>query len=262
MLRICVAFVLFSAALPPFSLSAAETLTYVGATTLQRFFMPQAAHAFFVDSGVSIRIHGGNTDPGLKEVLSGRADIAGSGRFLKEDEKSQGLVEYLIGWDPVAVVVHRTNPLEDLTLEQIRGIFSGRVRNWSEVGGADGPIMVITGPPGSGMRALVQEQILHEDDLAPDAVVVPLVADADRLVATFDQAVCALSSSMVNSPGVKILRLEGAAIGDDPLGDYPLLKPLLLVTKGPPAGEAKNFVEFALSRKGQQIMSRHFLPIR
>ncbi len=237
-----------------------EHLRYAGATTLQRDFMPKAAWAFEARTGVTFGILGGNTDPGLQSLLAGKVDIAGAGRFLTDREKVAGLVETLVGWDPLAVVVHQSNPVENLGLKALQGIFSGRLASWKEVGGFDQPILVVTSPEGSGMRATVQEEILQGEAFSPHHLTSVLVEGVDLQVAHFPIAVCAVSRSMVDAPGIKILRINGLELNEENVrnGSYPLLKPLLLVTRGEPRGAADDFIRFALSSEGQAIMARKF----
>jgi phosphate transport system substrate-binding protein len=136
---------------------AEGVLRYAGATTLQRFFMPEVGRIFTNDTAIKVNIEGGNTGPGIKALLKGDVDMAGAGRLLTDAEKQQGLVEHFLGWDVLAIVVHEDNPLEDLTPEQLQGIFSGELTNWQQVGGVDKPIVVVTSPKGSGMRNAVKK---------------------------------------------------------------------------------------------------------
>jgi len=95
--------------------SAEGMLRYAGATTLQRYFMPEVARIFTGETGIKVLIEGGNTGPGISALLNGEVDMAGAGRHLTAAEKSKGLVEHLLGWDVLAIVVHEKNPLESLT---------------------------------------------------------------------------------------------------------------------------------------------------
>jgi ABC-type phosphate transport system substrate-binding protein len=174
---------LFLLSFPPSTVRANEILSYAGATTLQHDFMPEAAQLFHQETGISFRITGGNTDPGIKALLQEKVRIAGGGRFLRPEEKAAGLVGTLIGWDPIVIIVHRTNPIDNLTREQLGGIFSGRIRNWREVGGEDQPILVVSSPPGSGMRVTVQKEILKNEAYTAREIISLLVADDDRQVA-------------------------------------------------------------------------------
>lgn len=248
--------------LPGFA-GAEELLRYAGATTLQHFFMPEAARTFQSETGVRIQLEGGNTNPGIRALLAGEVDMAGAGRHLNAEEKKQGLTEYFLGWDVLAIVVQRTLPVETLTLEQLRGIFSGEIRNWKEVGGKDAPIVVVTSPKGSGMRSAVQDLILKEKAFTTNEVVSGVVGQADQQVAMFPAAIAAVSLSMVDNTRVKLLKVDGIepSAANVTSGQYPLAKPLALVTRGKPVGHLQRFIEFATGTRGQAILAKHFVPV-
>lgn len=240
-----------------------EGLTYAGATTLQRDFMPAAAHAFQQETGIPFRLEGGNSDPGIRALQAGLVNVAGSGRFLHPPEKAAGLVGTLIGWDAMVVLVHQSNPVKNLTMEQLQGIFSGRIDNWSQVGGPNQPILVITAPQGSGMRDSLQDN-LGIKEFTRREITAALVADADLQVAAMPVAICALSKSMADAAEVKIIEVNGILPAQETVASqaYPLVKPLLLVTRGKPEGAVAAFIDFCLGPKGQEIISRKFFRAR
>ena len=237
-------------------------LRYAGATTLQRFFMPEAARVFADKTDLLFCIDGGNTAPGLASLLKGEIDVAGAGRRLTQQEKSAGLVEHFLGWDMLTIVVNQANPVESLTLEQLQAIFSGEIDHWKDVGGPDLPIIVVTSPRGSGMRSSVQNLILGESAYLKREVVAGIVAEADKQVTLFQSAITALSRSMVNEQGVKIIKVDEVEATAENLagGRYPLAKPLTLVTRGVPQGGLARFIELATGPRGQEILARHFVP--
>lgn len=247
---------------PSHAVSADDLLRYAGATTLQRSFMPEVARLFQGETGVRIQIEGGNTNPGIRALLAGEVEMAGSGRFLTADEKKQGLVEHFLGWDVLAAVVQRSNPVNGLTVAQLRGIFSGEIGNWKEVGGRDEPIVVVTSPKGSGMRSAVQDLILQDLSFTPGEVVSGVVGQADQQVAMFPAAITAVSLSMVDHGQVKPLLVDGFAptAANVIAKRYPLAKPLLLVTRGQPKGQLERFITFALGSRGQAVLAKQFVP--
>ncbi|PLX92099.1 MAG: hypothetical protein C0621_10125 [Desulfuromonas sp.] len=245
--------------------SQAAPLRYAGATTLQRDFMPEATRLYEKETGTDFRIQGGNTVPGLRALLNGDVEIAGAGRFLSVTEKEAGLVETLIGWDAMSVIVHRDNPVSNLTLDQLRNIFSGSVQNWREVGGQDQAILVVATPPGSGMRSMSEQLILKgKSPLTSKAIMAPLVHDADQQVARFPMAITVLSQSMLDADGVKRLPVDGMLPEESLFGEggYPLVKPLLLVTRSDPDAATAAFIRFALSDPAQQLLKKKFYPLK
>jgi len=244
------------------SACADELLRYAGATTLQRFFMPEAARIFNSDTAIKVRIEGGNTGPGIKALLNGEVDMAGAGRLLTEAEKNQGLVEHFLGWDVLTIIVHEQNPLEDLSLDQLQAVFSGAITNWQDVGGKDAPIVVVTCPKGSGMRSAVKKLILKDKDYTSREIVSAIVAESDQQTSLFPAGITALSRSMLDADHVKTVAVNGlvpsaASIAD---GSYPLAKPLTLVTKGEPQGDLARFIALAKSQQGRAVLQRSFVP--
>ncbi len=237
-------------------------LRYAGATTLQQSFMPEVARIFQLENDVRIQIEGGNTNPGIRALLAGEVDVAGIGRHLSAEEKRQGLVEHFLGWDVLVIVVRHDCPLNSLTMTQLRGIFSGEIRNWREVGGKDEQIVVITSPKGSGMRSAVQELILKERSFTPAEVVSGVVGQADQHVAIFPAAITAVSLSMVDQQQVKLLAVEGVtpALSTVASGRYPLAKPLALATRGQLSGPLEQFIKLATGAQGQGVLAKKFIP--
>ena len=242
---------------------ANESLRYSGATTLQRYFMPEIGRAFSKDTAIKVNIEGGNTDPGIKALLNDEIDMAGAGRFLSKTEKSKGLVEHFLGWDVLAIVVHEQNPLEDLTVDQLQGIFSGAITNWQDVGGVAGPIDVVTSPIGSGMRSAVKSLILKEKDYLTREIVSAIVAESDQQVSMFPVGITVLSRSMLDADHVKAVKVNGAApdAANIAAGRYPLVKPLVLVTKGEPQGDLARFIALAKGQRGRAILQKSFVPV-
>ncbi len=242
---------------------ADETLRYAGATTLQRFFMPEAARLFTSETAIKIHIEGGNTGPGIKALLNDEVDMAGAGRRLTEVEKSQGLVEHFLGWDVLVIVVHEQNPLNNLSRAQLQGIVSGAITDWQDVGGSVGSIVVVTCPKGSGMRSAVKKLILKKQTYLSREIVSAIVAESDQQVSMFPTGITALSHSMLNANHVKAINVDDVAPTASSIsaGHYPLAKPLTLVTKGEPQGDLARFIDLAKSQQGRTILQKSFVSV-
>jgi len=240
---------------------AEEALRYAGATTLQRFFMPDAARLFSDETAVRIRIEGGNTGPGITALLKGEVDMAGAGRHLTDEEKRLGLVEHFLGWDVLAIVVNQQNPVEDLTLGQLQTVFSGTVTNWQELGGEDKKIVVVTAPKGSGIRSAVKKLILKDKDFPSREIVSAIVAESDQQVGLFSGGITAMSRSMLDAPKVKAVTVSGVepTASNISKGEYSLAKPLALITRGEPKDELARFLELVKSSRGKAILNKRFV---
>ena len=240
-----------------------EILRYAGATTLQRDFMLDASNRFGAVHGVRFVLEGGNSGAGLKALRAGAIDLAGSGRFLTPQEKAAGLVEHLIGWDPLVVVVHATNPVENVSSEVLRRMLQGTVRNWNQIGGRDLPLVQVAAPSGSGVREAVAQHLPAKQHLSSAAIVSLVVADADKNVSLLPAGFTVTSLSMVDAARVKVIKVDGFMPSRPAVaaGEYPLIKPLLLVTRGKAKGMLALFVNFAKSPEGQAIIAKKFVPL-
>ncbi len=238
------------------------TLRFIGPDPLQRLFMPKMGELFFEQTEIHVDVVKGSAQQGLQAVLSGEADLTGLDRPLTDVEKAQGLVAHTLGWDALAVVVHRDNPLAGLEMETLRGIMSGRITRWQDCGGADLPVVVVACPRGSRVRGLVRELVLAEEPLLRRAVVSAIVDQADNHVAMFPGGIALLGATMVDNPKVKVLLIEGAAPVVTALASerYPLTKPLSLVTRGEPRNELAVLVDLARGSVGKSIFAEHFIP--
>jgi phosphate transport system substrate-binding protein len=243
---------------------AEEVLRYAGATTLQRFFMPHIAKVFTDATAIKIQIEGGNTGPGIVALLKGEVDMAGAGRLLTEEEKAKGLVEHFLGWDTLAIIVHEDNQVSSLTMEQLKGIFSGEIVNWKDVGGLDVPIVLVTCPDGSGMRSAVKKLLLQGQEFSDREIVSAIVAEADQQVSMFQVGITALSYSMLDADKVKTVLVNGVSPSEKNIknGSYPLAKPLALVTKGRPSGDLARFLDLVKSSEGKALLHKSFVSVQ
>lgn len=241
---------------------AEGVLRYAGATTLQRFFMPEIGRAFTEATAIKVQIEGGNTGPGISALLKGEIDVAGAGRHLTDDEKKKGLVEHFLGWDVLAIIVHEQNPVKSLSMTQLQKIFSGEISNWKDVGGVDAPIVLITCPKGSGMRSAVKSLILKDKNFPDSEIVSAIVAEADQQVSMFPVGITALSHSMLDARNVKAVLVDDVGPTADNItnGSYQLAKPLALVTKGQPKDDLQRFITLVFSPQGKAVLQKSFVP--
>ncbi len=258
-----IAFVCFFPLLPGESAGASEVFRYAGATTLQQDFMRAASHRFATVHDVRFELEGGSSNAGIKALSTGAIDLAGSGRFLTAQEKRAGLVEHLIGWDPLVVVVHVTNPIENVSSEDLRRMILGTVINWNQIGGRDLPLLQVAAPQGSGVHEAVKQFLFSGQQISSRAIVSPVVADADKNVTLLPAGFTVTSMSMVDADRVKVIRVDGFSPYCQAVktGEYPLIKPLLLVTRGKVKGALELFVNFAKSPEGQAIIAKQFVPL-
>jgi len=212
--------------------------------------------------GSEIDIQGGGSSAGITAAQNGTADIGMSSRALKEEE--QGLHYVEIAKDGLAIIINPGNPIQDVTLEQIRGIYSGKITNWSELGGKDAKIHMIAREDGSGTRSAFEDLVMGKDyEISPKSIVQNSNGAVRQLVSDDVNAIGFISLGLVND-NVKALKLDGIApTRENVINDsYPLYRPFLYVFVGTPEGLAKEFIDFTLSHEGQQLLeSEGLIPV-
>jgi phosphate transport system substrate-binding protein len=274
-IRLPMAVFLLVALLPPGGAAAqgADLLTYAGASTISLSILyGGAAKEFEQKTGIhfdAIDTTSGS-GRGMEKLVKGGVSLAGVGRELTPQERSQGLVEHLIGYDALAVWVNRDNPAGKLTRAQIKGILSGKIRNWKEVGGDDRAVFLILEPLTDGRASTdcMQKSLLDSVPFGPPDATMENHRDQIMEVSRNPGAICCGSQGLQStlSPAIKeqikMVAIDG--LFPDAKGissrTYPAVRPLNLVTVGPGAGKVKAFIDYILSPEGQTIVGRNFVP--
>lgn len=233
-------------------------LTYDGATSISSRILPLALPAFEQRGGVAVKVERSGGGKGLKAMFSGQADVAGLARALSPEERDRKPYVAIIGYDALGVWVSEQNPVRALTKAQLKDLFTGRIRNWKQLGGRDRPVVACTEHLLSERATLEAFRQLALDGAAYGPVreeVDP--ADCLRVVATDPGAVAAATTAYAIS-GIRPATIDGVA--PDPqhvrTGSYLLTRPLLLVTRAPPTGSLRAFVDFMVSPDGQALVVR------
>ena len=210
------------------------------------------------NSGVTFTYNPTGSGSGIQAVSEGRCDIGLASRGLKDDEKSSGLTETVLAYDGIAVVVSPENPVSDLTIEQIADIYTGKITNWSEVGGSDAEIVLIGRDAGSGTRdgfesiTGTEEECQYRQELTSTGDVIATVSQNPN-------AIGYASLSAVKDT-VKALSVGGVAPSEDAVkdGSYVIQRPFVLVTKDgvtlSPAAQA--FFDYATSAEAAPIIAQ------
>lgn len=212
--------------------------------------MKLLAEAFNKETGKSLKVEGGGSGAGVKACLAGEVDLAFLSRELKDDEKKSGLAGVPYAFDAVAVVVHKENPTEKLSLAELKDIFTAKTTTWSD----SKPIILFNRNADSGTRECFQHVVLKEAKFSEtaavkhDAVLLPAVSKIPTSVG-FD-------SASVAHETVKVLAIDGVLPSEKTIQDksYPICRTLTLATKGEAAGDVKAFIDFATSDKGQAVV--------
>ncbi|HIH62145.1 MAG TPA: phosphate ABC transporter substrate-binding protein [Methanobacteriales archaeon] len=231
-----------------------ERIEIAGSTSVQPVAEKLAAEYMKKHPNVKINVQGGGSGMGIRTVQQGVVDIGTSSKALKTEEKD-GLMEYVIGKDGIVIAVNKENPIDDLTKEQLRDIFSGKIRNWKEVGGPDAEIHVIVREEGSGTRSSFQSLIMGDVKIRSDAIVQGSTESVKQAVKQDPHAIGFVSMSHM-SEDVKALKVDGVEPSERTItdGSYPLVVPFLFLTKGEPTGVVKDFIKWVFSPEGQNII--------
>ncbi len=231
----------------------AGTLKYEGSSTIGKF-ITDAKETY---SASSFKIYTKTeSGGGEKCVVAGKCDIGGVARDVKPGALEKGVVATTVGRDAIAVIVHPSNSIDSLSLSQLSDIFTGKVTNWRDVGGADLPIKVFITGANSATNKVFKKVVLQGGAykgkaVKPDAKIIKLVTKQKGAIGQISFAFITSNSK------VKTVK-PGGEEASSANANYPITRPLNIVTKGAPSGEAKAFIDWALSAEGQTVVKRKF----
>ncbi|NJP07767.1 MAG: phosphate ABC transporter substrate-binding protein [Chloroflexaceae bacterium] len=230
-------------------------LSFKGSTTVQPLVEKLGEEYIKMYPNVELDVAAGGSVVGIQAVQNGDVDVGMCSRELREGEQTSGMEVHRIAVDVLAVIVHPDNPVDDLTREELKGIYTGEITNWSEVGGEDEEILAVIREETSGTRGAFDEIALEDEPNRSDADVQITAGEVEQRVATTPNAIGYVGFGHVD-PVIKVLNIDDVAPSPETAtdGSYQLQRPLLLLT-GPLSQElSSTFVDFALSPAGQQIV--------
>ncbi len=233
-------------------------MTVAGSTSVEPFAELLAEEYMSKHPEVRIYVQGGGSTAGIEAAISGAANIGMSSRNLIDAEKK--LYAVTIAQDAIAVILHPSSPIEDLPLDKIREVFSGKIANWKELEGPDHPIDIVTREEGSGTRESFQKFVMGKEDISLGALVQDSNGAVRQVISSDPNAIGYISLGLVNDQ-VKALRISGIQpnLANVNNGKYTLVRPFLFVFEREPAGEAKSFLAFVLSLPAQKLLLREGL---
>ena len=235
------------------STAPSQRLTVTGSTTILPIAELSAEMFDAAHPGVKVLVSGVGSSAGIESVTNGTSDIGTSSRELKGDELKAGLVDSAIAYDAIAVIVNPDNPVTNLTTAQTRDIFTGKIRDWSEVGGPRMPILLVNRDAASGTRDAFDKIVLKGATFDPTAAVLPGTGQVRSVVAQAKGSVGYISLGFVTDQ-VKALSIDGVAptVATVKDGTYPVRRTLHFFTKDDPRGLAKQYIDFVLSQAIQK----------
>jgi phosphate transport system substrate-binding protein len=236
-----------------------------------------------VDPSTAVAVSGGGSGTGISAMINGTVDIANASRKMKTREveaaQANGVdpVEWIVGFDALAVYVHEDNPIESITLEQLKGIYGegGSIESWSDIGieipGANSPeIIRVSRQNNSGTYVYFREAVLGKEgeyklgslDMHGSKDVVDLV---EKTPGAIGYSGLAYATDHVKL--VPVISAEGESVSPSVAsasnGSYPIARPLLMYTAGQPEGVVKEYLDWVLSDAGQRILlEKGYAPVR
>lgn len=244
----------------------ASRLLLTGSTTMAPLMMEVARRFQTLHPAIQIEVQMGGSGRGVSDTRQGKADIGMVSRALGETERD--LYGISIARDGVAVIVHKDNPVTSLSDRQLLDIYSGKIANWRQVGGRDAPMQVLAAPLEGGSSELISQYLrIPYDQIKAQR---RIAANADRIAAVSADPHAIIWTSVgeaerevrVGVP-IKLLAVGGVAASSKNVrsGDYPLSRPLTLVSRGTPTGAARVFIEFCASSQVTDLVSAFdFVP--
>ena len=260
-----IALVALCAIAPVFANGSSEESQIVstdGSTSMESV-IGSLAEAFMMEHPeISVTYNPTGSGSGITAVSEGRCDIGLASRSLKDDEIAGGLTETVLALDGIAIIVNNENPVNDLTLDQIAAIYTGEISNWSEVGGNDGPIVLIGREAGSGTRdgfeSITGTSITGTEDMCQYRQELTSTGDVITTVSTNVNAIGYASLSAV-SDSVKVVTVNGVAPSEATVldGTYLVQRPFVLATRtGEPLSEAAQmFFDYITSPDANEIIA-------
>jgi phosphate transport system substrate-binding protein len=243
------------------------TISLAGSTTVQPVAEKLGEAFKAANPDVQIDVQGGGSSVGVKSAGEGTVDIGNASREIKDSEIDTypDLVIHTIARDGIAIVVNPGVTVDGLTKAEVQAIFAGEIANWSEVGGPDKAIVVVSREEGSGTRAAFEEMVMGEEAVIVDtAILQPSNGAVKTTVSTTDDAIGFLSFGYLDA-SVKAVDIDGvkATVDNAKSGTYPIVRPLNMLTNGEPTGVVKAFLDFVMSAEGQAVVEEEgYLSIK
>jgi len=253
----------------PASLFGGEVITVKGSDTMVILAQRWAEQYMKKNPSVTIQVTGGGSGTGISALINGTTDICDASRPMKPAEKQKLKqrfstlgVEVKVAKDGIALYVHESNPVKELTLKQVKDIYTGRITNWKEVGGKDARIILYSRENNSGTYVYFKDVVLETEDYAPSCQNMPGTAAVVNAVAKDPNGIGyggaaygkGIRDMMIKADDGSPAYLPTAeTVGN---GSYPITRFLYMYLKSRPAGEIKNFIDWVLSDEGQEVVTK------
>ena len=258
----------------PSSQGTTGTIVNKGSDTIVNLALAWAEAYKGVEPQVDIAVTGGGSGTGIAALINGTVDVANASRQIKSVERDEAVangiepVEFVIARDAIAIIVHHSNPINELSFDQLSDIYSGKINNWSELGGEDRPIVKLSRESNSGTHVYFLEQVLRKGDIEDSTLFSP-----DTLLLPSSEGIMSEVRDNPNALGydglgyvtddVKVIAVSGDQSGLYVLpsietvnnAQYPISRDLYMYTAGEPTGRILAYLEWILQSDAQIIVS-------
>jgi phosphate transport system substrate-binding protein len=260
----------------------ASTIVNKGSDTLVNLALAWAEKYHELYPEIEISVTGGGSGTGIAALINGTVDLANASRQIKPEEIQQAQAngvtpkEFVVARDAIAIVVNPTNPVNELTIQQLSDIYSGKITNWKEVGGEDRVIVRLSRETNSGTHVFFLENVVRMGDpnnktfFSPDTLLLP---SSEGITAETRDNPNAIGYDGLGyvTPEVKVV-----AVGKDTLGSfvmpsaetvnsgkYPIARDLYMYTNGEPTGKVLDYINWIMTPEAQAIVTQlGFVPIK
>jgi len=255
-----------SSASPSASSALQGTLTLTGSSTVAPLAMEIGRRFETLHPGVRVDVQTGGSSRGIGDARNGTADIGMASRALKGDELSLNVFQ--IASDGIGIIVHRENPIRKITAQQVADIYTGRITNWNQLGGHDAKITVVHKADGRATQKVFLKHFqMHNADVKPHVV----IGDNQQGIKTVINDVNAVSYVSIGAAdyearhgaALRLLPLDGVtpSLANVSDGQYPIARPLNLITRDRPTGLVKAFIDYATSKDVLDLVeAQTFVP--
>lgn len=247
-----------------FQVHAAKELNWVGCGISKKAYVTSLAKAFEQKTGIHINLQGGGATKGIRSVMNSTADLGGSCRYnLPDDPREAGVGLEPVAWDALAVIVHKDNKVKSISLDDVKRLFNGEIKNWKQLGGDDAPIEIyIRKSKNSGVGRTLRKNVFADyDKKLYSTKVFKSSGPLEKAVVANKNAIGVTGISSARLRDVKVLQLDGVdpSVQNVRAGKYKIYRPLYITYNpdSPNLEDVKKFIKFCHSKHGREAMKKN-----
>jgi phosphate transport system substrate-binding protein len=228
---------------------------------VKKAFMGELGKEFTKKYGIDVEIEGGGATLGIRSVASGKSDMGGTCRHTMDVPEEKGVKLHHVAWDALVVIVNKDNPVDTISMEQLKAVIEGRIKDWGEIGGPAGtPVEFYARESKQSGVGMMAREIIFKDPKKEFAATqfFNSTGPLEKAISKGKWSIGLTGISSARKADVKMLKLNGIDMEKINIasGKYLLYRPLYIVTTDKPGKTVMRFVEFAKSREGQAIISQ------